>query len=58
MDQGHYMVCPAWEKLREGLDMTKILDMVKFFQQMLIQMERKDDKTTRDPLDPLSTTSD
>ena len=52
------MVCPAWEKLREGLDMTKILDMVKYFQQMLIQMERKDDKTTRDPLDQHSTTSD
>ena len=44
MDQSHCMVCSAWEKLREGLDMTKILDMVKFFQLMLDEMEKKDDE--------------
>ena len=56
MDQAHCMECSAWEKLREGLDKTKILDMVKFFQLMLVQMEKKDDEKTMGTKDLHSTT--
>ena len=56
MDQSHCMECSAWEKLREGLDLTKILDMVKFFQLMLVQMETKDDEKAMGPRDLHSTT--
>ena len=56
MDQSHCMECSAWENLREGLDMTKILDMVKFFQLMLIQMEKKDDEKAMGQRDLHSTT--
>ena len=58
MDQAHCLVCKAWEKLRECLDLTNILDLVKFFQLMLAQMERKDDENTMDPKDLHSTTPD
>ena len=44
MDQAHCMVCPAWEDIRQGLDMYNILDLVKFFQEMLKKMDEKTDK--------------
>ena len=44
MDQAHCMVCPAGEDIREGLDMTNMLDLVKFFQEMLKKMDNKKDK--------------
>ena len=39
-DQAHCKVCPAWEDIRQGLDMGNILDLVKFFQGMLGKMEK------------------
>ena len=44
MDQAHCMECPAWEDIREGLDMTNILHLVKFFQEMLKKVDNKKDK--------------
>ena len=44
LDQAHCMACPAWEDIREGLDMTNILHLVKFFQEMLKKMDNKKDK--------------
>ena len=41
MDQAHCMVCPAWEDIRQGLDMTSMRDMVKFFQEMLKEIDKK-----------------
>ena len=35
MTQGHCMVCPAWEKLRVGLDLKDIRDLVIFFKRLL-----------------------
>ena len=35
MTQSHCMVCPAWEELRVGLDMTDIKDLVMFFRWLL-----------------------
>ena len=43
-DQAHCLVCPAWEDIRQGLDMTSMLDLVKFFQEMLKKMDEKKDK--------------
>ena len=56
MDQAHCMVCTAWEKLREGLDLTNMLDMVKFFQSLLVEMEKKDDERTKGQEDSDGTT--
>ena len=44
MDQAHCVVCPAWADIRQGLDMTNMLDLVKFFQEMLKKMDEKKDK--------------
>ena len=41
LNQSHCVVCPAWEKQREGLDLTNIDDMVTFFREMLSEMKRK-----------------
>ena len=35
MSQSHCLECPAWEDLREGLELSKISDMVKFFRNLL-----------------------
>ena len=40
MDQAHCMVCPAWEDIRQGLDMTNMLDLVKFFKGMLDKLDK------------------
>ena len=42
MSQLHCVGCPAWSDLREGLDLTNILDMVKFFQKLRIERARLD----------------
>ena len=44
MDQAHCVVCPAWEDIRQGLDLTSMLDLVKFFQEMLKKIDEKKDK--------------
>ena len=33
--QSHCLICPRWEKLREGLELNKLEDMVKYFQKLL-----------------------
>ena len=33
--QSHCLVCPRWEDIRSGLDLTRIDDMVLFFQKLL-----------------------
>ena len=40
MSQSHCLECPAWKELREGLDLTNIRDMVKFFQGLLTERAR------------------
>ena len=35
MTQSHCLVCPAWEELRAGLDLTDIKDLVMFFKRLL-----------------------
>ena len=39
-DQSHCLRCPAWKDLREGLDLTNIGDMAKFFRSLLTERER------------------
>ena len=41
--QSHCIVCPRWEDIRSGLELTRIDDMVVFFQKLL--MERMKDKS-------------
>ena len=38
--QSHCISCPAWEKCREGLDLSNILDLVVFFRKMLDERAR------------------
>ena len=33
--QAHFMECPSYEDLREGLDMDKDLDLVTFFRKVM-----------------------
>ena len=40
--QSHCLVCPAWAKLRVGLDMDNIRDLVTFFQKLLAERTRLD----------------
>ena len=35
MEQGHCIKCPAWSELRQGLDLTNIMDLVVFFRNLL-----------------------
>ena len=35
--QTHCLVCPKWEDIRHGLDLTKIVDMATFFQRLLVE---------------------
>ena len=44
MDQAHCVVCPAWEDIRQGLDMYNMLDLVKFFQEMLKKIDELNNK--------------
>ena len=40
MSQSHCLKCPAWVELRDGLDVTNIHDLVKFFRKLLGEMEK------------------
>ena len=44
MDQAHCITCPAWEDIRQGLDMREIKDLVKFFQRMLDKLDKEKKK--------------
>ena len=38
--QSHCVVCPGWTKLRSGLDLSKMEDLVIFFQKLLAEKMR------------------
>jgi hypothetical protein len=38
--QSNCLTCPAWTEIREGLDMTKIDDLVVFFRKLLVEKEK------------------
>ena len=42
MTQSHCLVCPAWEEIREGLDLGKMDDLVVFFRKLLVERLRSD----------------
>ena len=42
MSQSHCVECLAWSDLREGLDLTNILDIVKFLRKLLKERARLD----------------
>ena len=35
--QSHWLVCPRWGDIRNGLELDKIRDLVTFFRQMLAE---------------------
>ena len=37
MTQSHCLECPAWVDIKNNLDLTKIEDLVKFFQRLLAE---------------------
>ena len=37
MTQSHCLTCPAWTEMRNGLDLSKISDMVVFFRKLLVE---------------------
>ena len=39
MDQGH---CPSWSALRQGLDLTNIMDLMVFFRNLLKERAKMD----------------
>ena len=39
--QSHCIVCPRWESIRSGLELTKMDDMVVFFQKILAERMRE-----------------
>ena len=41
MTQSHCLICPAWEALREGLDLTTIDGMVTFFRGLVEERKKK-----------------
>ena len=46
-NQSHCMVCPRGEDIRRGMDLTKIEDMVVFFQKLLTErMKEKGSRTS------------
>ena len=38
--QSHCLECPAWTDIREGLDLSNIMDLVVFFRKMLDERAR------------------
>ena len=42
MSQSHCLECPAWDKLRVGLDLTNIMDMVAYFRKLLDERDRQE----------------
>ena len=41
--QSHCVVCPKWEGIRQGLDLTAIDDLATFFQRLLLEREKGKD---------------
>jgi hypothetical protein len=48
MTQSHCLVCPAWDSSREGLVLSNIEDLVKFFRKMLEERARLDKEVSED----------
>ena len=42
LSQDHCVICPAWEDIREGLDLTDIKDLTKFFRLLLKERGERD----------------
>ena len=42
MDQAHCLQCVKWMDLRDGLDLSNIEDLVKFFSRMLLEKGKID----------------
>ena len=42
MTQSHCAVCPAWQELRDGLDLTDIRDLVTYFRRLLEERAKMD----------------
>ena len=38
--QSHCLTCPAWAELREGLELSRISDLVSFFRKLLVERAR------------------
>ena len=47
LSQNNCHVCPAWQELREGLDMKEIKDLTMFFKRVVLE-RGKDDKVIKD----------
>ena len=43
--QSHCLTCPAWSDLREGLELTKISDLVSFFRKLLVERTKVSSQT-------------
>ena len=42
MTQSHCAVCPAWQEMRDGLDLTDIRDLVTYFRRLLEERAKMD----------------
>ena len=58
LNQSHCVLCPAWEQQREGLDLTKIEDLVIFFREMLSEMDKLEKRKKKGPPGLQGTTPD
>ena len=58
LNQSHCVLCPAWEQQREGLDLTKIEDLVIFFREMLSEMDKLEKRKKMGPPGLQGTTPD
>ena len=45
--QTHCLVCPQWEDIRHGLDLTKIEDMATLFQRLFVERAKQKDGSNR-----------
>ena len=42
--QSHVLLCPAYDKFRDGLDLTKQDDLILYYREVLAYRDRKDSK--------------
>ena len=49
MTQSHCLECTAWVDIKKDLDMTKIEDLVKFFQRLLVERAKPEGSDTSRP---------
>lgn len=46
LSQSHSLVCPAWQELRQGLNMECMEDLITFFRRLLLERAKLDAKRT------------